>query len=173
MDNQNWIDKIRELSKKVQRQNWMIEEDGLLYKDNRLYIPGYRDIKTLIIQENHDGTAGHLGFKKTLEKVNQNYYWEKLTQDVKAFVTTCETCQRNKSSTQKPFGLLTPIMPAENKFEAYSMDFIGPLPPTKPDNYNGILVIIDMFSKAVTLTPLNFTYNAKDIAEIVFTQIIS
>ena len=173
IDNQPWIERIRKLSQKVQRKPWMQEEDGLLYKGHRLYIPGYRDVKMLIIQENHDGTAGHLGFKKTLEKVNRHFYWEKLTQDVKAFVTTCETCQRNKSSTQKPFGTLNPIMPAENKFECYSMDFIGPLPQTKKHGYNGILVIVEMFSKAVTLSPMNFEYDAKDIAEIFFTRIIS
>ena len=173
IDNQPWMDKIRELSKKIQRQPWMQEENGLIYRKDRIYIPGYRKFKMLIIQENHDGTAGHLGYKKTLEKVTRNLYWEKLAKDVKAFVKSCETCQRNKSSTQKPFGTLNPIMPAENKFETFSMDFIGLLPQTKRDDYNGILVIVDMFSKAVSLSPMNFNYDAKDIAQLVFTRIIS
>jgi hypothetical protein len=47
----------------------MKEENGLFYKDNRLYVPGYRDIKMQILQENHDGNAGHFGFRKTLERV--------------------------------------------------------------------------------------------------------
>ena len=93
IDNQHWLDRIRNLSKKTQRQAWMTEENGLFYKDNRLYIPGYRDVKMTIIQENHDGTAGHFGFRKTLERVTRNFYWEKLAQDVQDFVKTCEACQ--------------------------------------------------------------------------------
>jgi hypothetical protein len=52
----------------------MTEKDGLFYKDNRLYIPGYGDVKTLLIQENHDRPAGHMGFKKTFNKVAQSFY---------------------------------------------------------------------------------------------------
>lgn len=173
IDNQHWLDRIRNLSKKIQRQAWMTEENGLFYKNNRLYIPGYRDIKLDILQELHDGTAGHFGYRKTLERVTRNFFWEGMAADIEDFVKSCEACQRSKSSTQKPFGTLNPISPPEDKFETFSMDFIGPLPTTKQGNYNGILVIVDAFTKAVSLAPMNFNYSAQDIAHIVFTRIIS
>ena len=125
-----------------------------------------------IIQENHDGIAGHLGYKKTLAKVTKSYYWEKMAPDIKKFVDTCEACQRSKGSTQKQFGTLNPIAPPTDKFKVYSMDFIGPLPKSKNGN-NDILVIVDMFTKAVCLEPIKMTYDAQMIARIMFTRIIS
>ena len=138
----------------------MTQHNGLFFKGNQLYIPGYPDIKMLIIEEIHQGMGGgHLGFKKTLEKVSRNYFWEQMPNSVQQFVSSCDNCQRSKSSTQKPFGMLNPILPPSNKFDVYSLDFIGPLPATS-HGYDGILVIIDMFTKAATLEPINFTYGA-------------
>ena len=65
--------------------------------------------------------------------------------------------------------MLNLIPPPEDKFKTFSMDFIGPLPMTKGNKNNGILVIVDTFTKAVSLAPINFNYSAQDIAHIVFT----
>ena len=173
INNQHWIDHIRQLSKKVIPKPWMTQRNGLFFKGNRLYIPGYLDIKMLIIEEIHQGMGGgHLRFKKTLEKVSRNYFWEQMPNSIQQFISSCDICQRTKSSTQKPFGMLNLIPPPSNKFDVYSMDFIGPL-PTMPKGHNGILVIIDMFTKAATLEPINFTFGAAKVAEIFFKRIIS
>src|SRR5436190_16833578 len=98
--------------------------NGLIYKDNRLYVPGYPDIRKTIIQEIHQGFGGgHFGLKKTLEKVARNYYWEKMAATIDKFIKSCDTCQRTKSSTQKPFGLLQPIPPPTDKFQTKTIDF--------------------------------------------------
>jgi hypothetical protein len=171
--NDHWIEQLRQLSTKVVTKPWMTQRNGLFYKDNRLYIPGYPGIKKLIIEEIHQGMGGgHLGFKKTLEKVSRNYFWEHMANSIQHFVNSCDNCQRAKSSTQKPFGMLNPIPPPANKFDVYSLDFIGPLPKTEK-GFDGILVIIDMFTKAATLEPITFTYGAIEIAEIFFKRIIS
>ena len=146
----------------------MTEKEGLFYKDGHLYIPGYNDVKTLLIQENHDGPAGHMGFRKTLAKVAHSYYWQSMSKDFNQFVKTCDICQRIKSSTQKQLGTLNPIPPPATKFDTYSLDFIGPLPRTIT-GYDGILVIVDTFSKYVTLTPIEFQYGAKEVAQVIYT----
>ena len=173
IENQHWIERLRKLTAKIQQQSWMTYRNGLIYKGYQLYIPGYPDIRKTIIEEIHQGFGGgHLGHKKTLEKVHRNYYWEKMGKDVEAFIKSCEVCQRTKSSTQKPVGLLNPIPPPDNKFDTVSMDFIGPLPTTQ-NGYDGILVIVDTLTKAVTLEPIKFTFGAIQIAEIFFKRIIS
>ena len=153
LSNDNWLDTIRQITKKLPPINSLMEKDGLLYKGNRLFIPQDREIKMKIIQENHDVTGAHFGYKKTLAGVNRSYYWKRLPQDVKQYVQSCDACQRNKPSNQKPFGLLNPIEPALDKFQNYSMDFIGPLPKSTT-NYDGILVIVNMLTKAVSLEPI-------------------
>ena len=52
------------------------------------------------------------------------------------------------------------------------MDFIGPLPVTQ-QGFDGILVIVDAFTKAVTLEPIKFIFGAVQIAEIFFKRIIA
>ena len=91
---------------------------------------------------------------------------------IEDFVKSCDSCQRTKNSTQKPFGLLNPIPPPDDKFQTISLDFIGPLPTTK-NGFDGILVMVDAFSKAIMLKLIKFTYGTIQIAEIFFKCIIS
>jgi hypothetical protein len=120
-----------------------------------------------IISEHHDVNGAHFGYKKTLAAVSQSYIWDHMPRDVKKYVQSCDLCQRNKPSNQKPFGLLSPIKPPMDKFEEYSMDFIGPLPKT-PAGDNGILVIVDRLSKAVVLIAIKMTYGAPVIAKLFY-----
>src|SRR5215475_9264087 len=84
-----------------------------------------------LLQEMHEGTGGHFSRKKTLHRIERWYYWETLNKDLTEFVKTCEVCQKTKTSTQKPYGMLNPIEPPKDKFQEYSMDFITGLPRTK------------------------------------------
>ena len=43
---------------------------------------------------------------------------------------TCEECQRNKASNQKPSGLLQPLEIPTHRWERVSMDFVTHLPET-------------------------------------------
>ena len=117
----------------------------------------------LILKEYHK--LGHLGFCKMLTAMSAGYWWEGLSRDVEKFVKSCDTCQRIKHSTQKPFGTLNLIKPPSGKFQSYSLDFIGSL-PTTANGHDAILVIINMFTKGVTLTPMNFSYRAKEVTKI-------
>jgi hypothetical protein len=172
LSNDNWLNTIRQLTKRLPHINGLTLKDGLLYKDQRLFIPAHRDIKTKVINENHDTNGAHFGYKKTLAGVSRSYYWKNLPRDVKLYVQSCDTCQRNKPSNQKPFGLLNPIEPPLDKFQHYSMDFIGPLPKST-SGFNGILVIVDMLTKAVSLAPIRMTYNATNIAKIFYERIFT
>nr|CAG8659195.1 4374_t:CDS:2 [Entrophospora candida] len=61
--------------------------------------------KAQILQEAHDNpTSGHLGHDKTYERITRTYYWLCMSKDVKKYVTTCESCQRNKATNQQPVG---------------------------------------------------------------------
>ncbi|CAI7808063.1 unnamed protein product [Closterium sp. NIES-54] len=54
-----------------------------------------------------------------------------MADDVQKFVTSCDTCQRMKSSKQKKAGLLQPLPVLEQPWQVVSLDFILGLPPTK------------------------------------------
>jgi peptidyl-tRNA hydrolase len=51
----------------------------------------------------HDAlVAGHLGFKKAYERLRQGVTWPEKYSKLKAYVRSCDSCQRNKTSNQKP-----------------------------------------------------------------------
>ena len=54
--------------------------------------------------------------------------------------------QRNKSSSQKPYGLQHPFQIPDWCWQSISLDFMMPLPKTR-GGYDGILVIVDRISK--------------------------
>ncbi|GJP31427.1 hypothetical protein CLOM_g12258 [Closterium sp. NIES-68] len=50
--------------------------------------------------------------------------WTVTSQDVQKFVTSCDTCQRMKSSKQRKAGLLQPLPVPEQPWQVVSLDFI-------------------------------------------------
>ena len=110
---------------KAQVKNYeLIENKIYLREGKRLVVPRQKDIITKILQEAHDNhTSGHLGRDKTYERIARTYYWPRMSKDVKKYVSTCESCQRNKSSNQQPAGLLQTLPTPNNRWEQITMDF--------------------------------------------------
>ena len=92
-------------------------------------------------------TAGHLGIAKTLSRLQQQYVWPGMRQDVEKHINTCLTCARRKAygSRKAP---LHPIPPADMVWERIAMDIVGPLQETQNGN-KYILVISDYASRFV------------------------
>ena len=75
-----------------------IEDDLLMWK-KWWYIPNNIELKNMILLDNHDSKiAEHFGTYKTLERLKHNYDWHKMEEDIKDYVRTCDTCQRDKPS---------------------------------------------------------------------------
>lgn len=106
-----------------------------------------------VLRENHDSvTGGHLGVRKTSNKVANRYFWPGMFQDIKRYVQQCECCQKYKVSQQKPAGEMLIRIP-EEPWATICADFVGPLPRSKHGN-SMLLVIMDRFSKWTELVPL-------------------
>ena len=73
----------------------------------RLVVPDVPNIKKKIMDELYVVPySGHLGYQKTLKKVQQSFYWPDHTVDVRDFVLGCQVCQMEKSIHKVPTGLL-------------------------------------------------------------------
>ena len=60
----------------------------------RLVIPDVPNIKQKLMREVHAVPyAGHLGYQKTLKKLQQHSYWPDHTLEIRDFVLSCEICQ--------------------------------------------------------------------------------
>ena len=67
---------------------------------------------------------------------------------------------------------MKPISPPVEKFSTYMMDFIGPLPTTK-NQFNDIMVIVDKLTKFTSITPIKMAFSAEDITRLFFEKIVS
>lgn len=78
---------------------WLVNTDGLVLFNDKLYVPADKRIRDNVISIHHDSVmAGHLGRAKTLELVTRTYWWPRVRADVYAYMTGCEDCQRTKAN---------------------------------------------------------------------------
>ena len=146
-----------------------IIQDGFLFKNGRLCIPK-GSIRDLLIREAHGGgLAGHFGNTKTLEILNEHFYWPCMIKDVQALITRCSTCHQAKSTFHK--GLYTPLPTPNQPWEDLSMDFIVALPRTQRGK-DSIMVVVDRFSKMAHFIPCTKTNDASIVAALFFKEII-
>ena len=137
----------------------------------RLVVPDVEDARRTIMEEVHSVPyAGHLGYHKTLKKLQQNFYWPDHTVDVRDFVLGCEVCQTEKSVHRLPAGLLQPLALPEDKWTDVSLDFIMGLPVSERQN-DGILTVVDRATKMVHLVPVRQTITAAETARVYWEQI--
>lgn len=100
----------------------------LLLVDNRLCIPDVLNLHEDLMQQAHEGNAGHLGLEKTVEILQSSYFWETMSMDVCEFVCACHSCQQVNTPTMKPAGPLHLLPVPCDKFDDIAIDFVGPLP---------------------------------------------
>jgi iron-sulfur cluster repair protein YtfE (RIC family) len=57
-----------------------------------------------ILSHYHDNrTSAHLGLRKTLAKIRQEYYWPGLQKELKLYVAGCSFCSQKKPPNSKTF----------------------------------------------------------------------
>ncbi|GBG83058.1 hypothetical protein CBR_g36675 [Chara braunii] len=101
--------------------------DGLPFEKtnvfDRLCIPNSKEIRSLILGECHN-TEGHFGWQKTLANLMCGYTWPGMKNDCIEYVRSCKVCQRNKSTTLAPLGLLRPLPIPDQPGDSVSIDFM-------------------------------------------------
>lgn len=70
--------------------------DGFLFFRNRLYLPD-TSMRVFFIRELHSGgIVGHFGHDKTIQLVEDKFWWPSLKQDVQWVVQRYRVCQLSK-----------------------------------------------------------------------------
>ncbi len=105
-----------------------------------------RALQKEVLEAFHDTLlAGHMGKKKTEDKIKQRFYWFGLHEDVKTHIIDCDTCEANKIPYRKPKAPLGE-MKSGGPMDRICTDVIGPLPRTKRNN-RFIIVMTDHWNK--------------------------
>ena len=126
------------------------EENGLMLRDRKVYVPKDEKLRAEVIQLHHDTlVGGHRGQWKTTELVTRNFWWPGVTKEVKKYVEGCDAYQRNKNQTEASTGKLMPNAIPKKPQTYISVDFM-PL----AQGYDSILVVCDRMTKWHTLCQL-------------------
>lgn len=156
--------------------------DGVLvrkwvpYSDQGLGEPIFQTVvpislRNKVLQTSHCDVAGHLGVRKTYDRILQYFFWPGLKRDVSKFIKTCHTCQLTSKPNQvvKP-APLQPIPAIGQPFEHLIIDCVGPLPRSK-SGHSYLLTVMCQATRYPAVFPLR-TITTKSVVKAL-TQFIS
>ncbi|CAK1597862.1 unnamed protein product [Parnassius mnemosyne] len=89
----------------------------------------------------------HPGWEKTLHKIKESYWFDKMSTLVRRFVDNCIVCRTSKGTSGAVQAQLHPIQKPTTAFQVIHMDITGKLCTTDAQQY--VVVTIDAFSKYV------------------------
>jgi len=131
-----------------QSKNYSVKND-LLYKRNRknfnelIRVIRKEELPALLYMMHNDPISGHFSSETMFTKIKTRYYWPQYFEDIKNYVSACDSCQRRGRS--KSNNLLHPI-PVHSPFYQIGIDFVGPLPRTQRGK-KYIIVAMDYLTK--------------------------
>jgi len=142
------------ITKSVGAENFQVRKNLLCFfpkgaKRCRWVVPLL--LRPMLLKYFHDSAlAGHLSAFKTFHKIANNFWWQKMRNEIFLYVRKCNLRQRAKPAQNTQLGLHA-AQPPSQPMEKVFMDFVGPLTRTKR-GHSVILVILDGFSKFVVFT---------------------
>jgi hypothetical protein len=156
--------------RKWRRQFRYVEEERLLYEVRahtpRLCIPNAPGLRMALIWEHHDApSGGHFGVERTVSRLKRLYWWPTVRKDVRRYVLSCDSCQRNKPSHHSPIGLLQPLPIPGGRWQDLSMDLITQLPFTAR-NKDAVFVVVDRMTKRMHCMATTTNASAPELARL-------
>ena len=113
--------------------------------------------------------GGHLGVKKTVDRITSNFHWPGVVADVTRFCRSCDICQKTAPkgcACKLPLGEM-PLM--EEPFKRVAVDLVGPISPVSEKGNRYILTVVDFatrYPEAVTLHKIETERVAEALLEV-------
>ncbi|XP_035546606.1 uncharacterized protein LOC118348648 [Juglans regia] len=138
--------------------------NGLLRYKNKVIVPADPTLRNKLLHEMHDTkVGGHSGILRTYKKLGQQFYWPGMLKSVQEYIKCCEVCQKIKTETLAPAGLLQPLPIPCQVWDDITLDFIEGLPTLQ--GKDTIMVVVDRLSKSAHFLTLTHPFTAKGVAE--------
>ncbi|CAF3126930.1 unnamed protein product [Rotaria sp. Silwood2] len=144
---------LKNIIDNIHRYPEYVMENDILMKNASTPVPVVPKgrIRSDIIKIYHDTPANgaHFGRTRTVQKIQQRYFWPNMTSGIKNHIKSCIPCLQNNHLRRKPPGTLQPIKPPEGIWQLLTMDFHGPITPTTKQGNRYIISLTDVMSKFV------------------------
>ncbi|GFW46538.1 hypothetical protein TNCV_1936081 [Trichonephila clavipes] len=161
-DEQNTCDSLEKVRAelKLNKGNFLLI-DGLIYHRDKilnepvmqLVLPRCRIDKVMKLA--HESVfGGHMGVKKTKERIKYNFFWPNMCGEIAEFVQTCKGCQLQKPEKIGDRAPITPIVRPELLFEIINIDVIGPIQPPSGRGHKYVLCMMDQHTRWPEAVPL-------------------
>ena len=91
----------------------------------RVVLP--KKLQETIIKMTHDSPlGGHMGAKKTIATIAENFYWPKMARQIKEYIKGCTVCLRHNPKDGRHTAPIQSSDKANFLFEKIAIDIIGP-----------------------------------------------
>jgi len=92
------VEEIKHAGVKILKDEEWHQEDSLMLKEGKVYIPKDERLRVEVIRLHHDTpVGGHGGQWKMAELVTRHFWWPGVTREMKQYVKGYNACQRNKN----------------------------------------------------------------------------
>ncbi len=124
-------DLMKKIAKACVDDPWIMKHEGKLHQESEghftfhglIVVP--EAVQKEVISLHHDSlTAGHFGQRKTMASIQREFFWPNMAETVAKYIRRCDSCQRNKSITTAPYGLLQPIQIPDTRWQVVTMDLL-------------------------------------------------
>ncbi|XP_073233658.1 uncharacterized protein [Porites lutea] len=141
------------------------EKCGVLYRlYKHPYVNGGKPLKQVMVPEKlrrpimevaHGSImGGHMGIKKTTDKIQSAFYWPGIQGDVTRFCKSCDVCQRTVSKGAVPKVPLEKMPLIDKPFKRVAMDLVGPISPPSEERHRYVLTLVDFSTRYPEAVPL-------------------
>jgi hypothetical protein len=164
------LKKYRELVEKGTKQKGgqetsFEERDGILYRVfvhphinrgkplRQVLVP--QTLRQSVMDVAHNTLmGGHMGARKTLDKILSNFFWPGINGDVTRFCRSCDICQKTapKGRVKKVPLQRMPII--DQPFKRVAVDLVGPFHPPSEGGHRYILTLVDYATRYPEAIPL-------------------
>ena len=127
--------------------------DGLGETWKQIMVP--KSLRIRVMKVAHDSIfGGHLGVKKTKDRIQTNFYWPRIHNDVSGFCRSCDVCQKTVDKgtvARAPLGEMPLI---DKPFKRVAADLVGPITPASERGHRYILTLVDYATRYLEAVPL-------------------
>jgi hypothetical protein len=152
----------------------LVEEQGLILWNGSIMVP--QDIVTEVIYLHHNlPTEGHQGIGRTIEKIQQNYFFPKIEQAVRTYINKYNECNRNKPLNHQLYGKMQINETPKKAWNHITVDFIQGLPPSKDPitgiTYTDTMITVCKLTKYTILRPIQKEITTQKLALLMLQEI--
>ena len=112
-------------------------------------------LRAKVMEVAHDSLfGGHLGVKKTKGRIQINFFWPGLHDDVSSFCRSCDVCQQTVPRGWVPWAPLGDMPLIDQLFKRVAIDLVGPIAPASDKGHRYILTLVDYAIRYPEAVPL-------------------